>query len=465
MVKTTTSLKPQWAEICKLLKKEVHGTAFGAWIASTSPIYYDSFSKTLYLQVKTQLAKGIIEGRYREAIAGAARTVFEEKVSLSFILPSETKELFKDEQAGAAKNGEVKKKSSRPLPAQDELSSIDFRYSFDNFVADDKNRFARAVAMAVAKHPGTNFNGTNYNPLFIHGGSGLGKTHLLHAIGGLALETNPNAKVLYVDSEEFTSAFILATRTNSIPLFKEKYRSVDILLLDDIQFIDSTKEKTSEEVFHTYNALYKMGKQLVFSSDRPPSNMLDIDERLSSRLSSGIIASVAPPSVETRIAILSNKALEKNIEPSEILDEIITFISSKIINNIRELEGAFETVIAPSILTGAPLSVSSAKAILSDYVKEDNFISPEQIIATVCSYFNITVNDIRSSKREKHIVFARHIAIFLIRVHLSITFSQIGMYFGGRDHSTIMHSFEKINSNITTQKISTALHALENVIF
>lgn len=325
--------------------------------------------------------------------------------------------------------------------SMEEASMLNPRYSFDRFIVGKSNQLAHAACRAVAEKPAG-----AYNPLFLYGGVGLGKTHLLHAIGHDALRRIPGIKVLYVSSEKFTNDLINAIRDQRNENFRSVYRSADILLIDDIQFI-AGKESTQEEFFHTFNALHGANKQLVLSSDRPPKAILTLEERLRSRFEWGLIADIQPPDLETRIAILRAKAEAIAINvPSDVID----FIARKVQSNIRELEGALNRIIAYAQLNGAPLTIDLAAASLSDIGANSRRrpVNHERITETVASFFNLEPEDLKTGSRSREVLVPRQIAMYLMREETETPFIQISAYFGKRDHTTAMHSYEKIEGLI-----------------
>lgn len=319
------------------------------------------------------------------------------------------------------------------------------KYTFDSFVVGSSNRFAHAASLAVAETPAM-----AYNPLFLYGGSGLGKTHLMQAIGNYIRMVNPSAKILYISAESFTNDLINSIKDNTNEQFRNKYRLVDVLMIDDIQFI-SGKEKTEEEFFHTFNYLHQANKQIVISCDRPPRELHTLEDRLRSRFEWGLICDVQPPDYETRVAILKKKCQDENlIVPDAVLD----FVADKIATNIRELEGALTRIQAFSRLEGAQINVSLAEHILHEYSGEKiRTFSVDQIQKKVAEFFDITTADILSSKRNKEIVYARQIAIYICRALLDISLKRLGQEFGDRDHSTILHSIEKIENDLKTNSV------------
>jgi chromosomal replication initiator protein len=312
------------------------------------------------------------------------------------------------------------------------------KYTFETFVVGNSNRLAHAAARAVAENPGR-----AYNPLFIYGGVGLGKTHLLQAIGNLALTCTRN--VLYVSSETFTNELINAIRSQSTGEFRAKYRNnIDVLLIDDIQFI-AGKESTQEELFHTFNSLYEAGKQIVLSSDRPPRAIMTLEERLRSRFECGLIVDIQPPDLETRIAILRCKA---ELQPLEVPPEVIEFIAGKIQSNIRELEGGLNRVLALARLFNAELSIEMAASALEDILARSDSVTVEQILEAVCEYYGLETPVLKSRQRSQSVALARQVAMYLLKEELHYSLPQIGEILGGRDHTTVLYGCDKITTGI-----------------
>ena len=319
-------------------------------------------------------------------------------------------------------------------------TNLNPKYCFSTFVVGDNNRFAHAASLAVAEAPAT-----AYNPLFLYGGVGLGKTHLMHAIGNEVLFNNKSLKVLYVTSERFTNEFIDALKSASTEKFRQKYRNIDVLLIDDIQFI-AGKERLQEEFFHTFNTLHESGKQIVLSSDRPPRDIPLLEDRLKSRFEWGLIADVSMADYETRLAILRKKKDEKHLI---IDDEILSDIAAKIDSNIRELEGVFNKLVAQSSLTHTPITMEMAEKAINDIIRQKaSVISIEYIQEMICKYFNITIKDLKSSQRSNDIAFPRQIGMYLCRILTNESFPKIGEAFGKRDHTTVMHGYKKIEQEI-----------------
>ncbi len=317
------------------------------------------------------------------------------------------------------------------------------RYSFENFVSGPNNRLAVAVCLAVADE-----YSREYNPLFIYGGSGLGKTHLLHAIGQEVRRKHPEKRILYISSEAFVNEYVNFARTNKMEEFREKYRKLDILLFDDVQFIAGKKE-TENELFHTFDSLYNAGKQVVFVSDKPPKELGDIPERLITRFQMGMIADIQPPDYETRKAILIKKAEQEALTLDPDMMDVLDIIAQNIPSNIRELEGALNRVVAQGALTGEKITKQLVRKVLTEvFHTKSSEITPTAIKKEVANYFGIKVSEIESSKRSRYIAYPRQIAIYLIRKHTNLSLPRIGEEFGGRDHTTILHSYDKISEEI-----------------
>ena len=317
------------------------------------------------------------------------------------------------------------------------------RFNFENFVVGNSNKYAHAVSVAVAEAPGD-----IYNPLFIYGGSGLGKTHLMQAIGVHIIRNNPTAKVLYVSTEMFTNELITAINDNKTRSFRNKYRKLDVLLIDDIQFLEG-KEATQEEFFHTFESLYQNNKQIVITSDCPPVSLKGLDERLRTRFSWNMIADIQPPDYETRVAILKNFANKSNIEVTDDVYNVLCFIADQVKDNIRELEGAYNRVVSFSQLLHEKITIDNAKNILKDIVKDnEQAVAPERIRSTVANHYKIKLSDIDSPKRNAEITLPRQVAMYLCRETTDLSLPKIGKLFGNRHYSTVIHAVEKIEESL-----------------
>lgn len=420
-----------WDKILNIVKSELTEIGFNTWIKCIEP--YSIVQDSIYLIVPNEFTKGILEARYKDLLSNAVKLVCSKKLEIKFILPGE-EPLKNNQDTSPAVKGKEKEK--------DEIynSTLNPRYTFDTFVVGNSNRFAHAASLAVAEAPAK-----AYNPLFIYGGVGLGKTHLMHAIGHYVLNTTPNARVVYVTSEKFTNELINSIKDDKNTEFRSKYRNVDILLVDDIQFI-AGKERTQEEFFHTFNTLYEANKQIIISSDRPPKEIPTLEDRLCSRFEWGLISDIQPPDFETRIAILKKKA---DVEHLNVPNEVMVYIANKIQSNIRELEGALIRIVAFSSLTNKEISVDLATEALKDIISnKSKQITISSIQDIVSSYFNLRIDDFKSKRRTKNVAYPRQIAMYLSRKLTDISLPKIGEEFGGRDHSTVIHAYEKITSEL-----------------
>ncbi len=323
-------------------------------------------------------------------------------------------------------------------------SRLNTQYTFESFVVGSGNRFAHAACVAVAEKQG----GRNFNPLFLYGGSGLGKTHLMHAIGNYVMSRYPNKKILYVQCEQFVNEFIYTIKENKYDDFRNKYRNTDLLLIDDIQFIEG-KEQMQIEFFHTFNTLYESGKNIVMTCDKPPQSLASLEERLRTRFSCGLTVDIQPPDYETRVAILKRRA---QLNHASVPDEVFDYIATNIASNIRELEGAFNTVLCYSLLAGS-ITSDVARDALKDIIQPvaGKKVSSSVIMDIVSRYYHVTVDDLKSNRRSKEVTNPRQIAMYLCRVLLSMTLPQIGLEFGNRDHTTVIHSCNKVTEEINTQ--------------
>ncbi len=432
-----------WEKTLDLLKAEVPAASFNTWFSELTISSVDEETETLYIDCKNNFATDLLKTRYITLIKGSISAIFNKPYNVEIV--------FKPAQEVIIQEKEEKLEVQKTI-AKDFSSEFLFnpRYNFDNFVVGQHNEYAHAVALAVAEAPSE-----MYNPLFIYGSSGLGKTHLLHAIGHYILK-HSELQVLYVSSEMFTSELITALRdTNSkdkLKYFKEKYRNIDVLLIDDIQFIEG-KDATQDEFFHTFNHLHDHNKQIIISSDRPPSKLVNLDDRLRSRFAWKIVADVKPPDFETRVAIFTKKAMLDGIEINDDLMSVAHLVAEKIKYNVRELEGAFTRIISFSTLLNKPITVTLAKEVLKDiFTSTDSHITVDSIKRHVCKYFNVTPKDMDSSKRSKNIALPRQIAMYISRELTEESLPKIGEKFGGRDHTTVLHACKKISKEIMTNE-------------
>ena len=397
----------------------------------------------LLVAAPNAFAKDVLESRLRIVVNEVLTRELGEKTNIAVMI-DENIELADlpapsvvVENAFVATSAKTLGRDASGSPKSEEPSQLNPRYIFETFVIGASNRFAHAAAVAVAEAPAK-----AYNPLFIYGDSGLGKTHLLHAIGAYAKELYGNVRVRYVSSEEFTNDFINSIRDDKASAFQRRYRDLDILLVDDIQFLEN-KERTQEEFFHTFNTLYNANKQIVISSDRPPKQLTTLEDRLRSRFEWGLITDIQPPELETRIAILRKKAAQDKLNAP---DDVLEFIASKISTNIRELEGALIRVTAFASLNRQPVDMGLAEIVLRDLIPSDATpeITAPTIMATTASYFSLTIDDLCGTSRSRALVNARQIAMYLCRELTELSLPKIGQTFGGRDHTTVMHADRKI---------------------
>lgn len=441
-----------WAEILSVLKKDITAQSFETWL---KPLRAAELTDDLFtIAVPNKFFKEWLTDHYAPAIRKAAGLINKTNLRVDFIINSTNDNIIPEKNYTPAPT-----ETLTVHPHQRTDTYLNPKYTFDSFVIGSSNRFAHAASAAVAESPAR-----AYNPLFIYGGVGLGKTHLMQAVGHFILEKNPNAKLSYTTSERFTNQLINAIRTRTTMQFREKYRSVDILLIDDIQFI-AGKDSTQEEFFHTFNALYDSHKQVVISSDRSPKDIPGLEERLISRFEWGLVTDIQPPDLETRVAILKKKAEREIVK---IPDDVIFFIAEKIRSNIRELEGSLIRVVAYSLLTNNPISIVIAAEVLKDAIKEDAFskvITVEKIQKVIADNFDIKVVDIKKGGRSKVIAYPRHLAMYLSRELTNHSLVEIGEFFGGRDHTTVLHAYEKIKNLLTTDyRLSELLTTLTNRI-
>ncbi|MBQ9886867.1 MAG: chromosomal replication initiator protein DnaA [Lachnospiraceae bacterium] len=432
-------IKECWDEILKNLKEEhdISDVSYKTWLLPLEVISADKDTGVVTILIPGEhLSLSYIKKKYSFLLQVSIEEITGYSCTLEFVLPDDIKKK-KDELSQEA--------DTRVLAAK---SNINYNYTFDTFVVGSNNRMAHAASLAVAESPAE-----IYNPLFIYGGVGLGKTHLMHAIGNFILKNDPSKKVLYVTSETFTNELIEAIRNKnnySTAEFREKYRSNDVLMIDDIHFIIG-KESTQEEFFHTFNALHEAKKQIIISSDRPPKELTTLEERLVSRFEWGLTVDISAPDYETRVAILRKK---EELEGYNIDDEVIKYTATNIKSNIRELEGALTKIVALSKLEKRELNLALAEAALKDLISpnEASEITPEFIINVVAEHFKCSPADITSAKRNKEIVYPRQIAMYLCREMTSAPLQYIGKILGNRDHSTVLHGSDKIHSDIETSE-------------
>ena len=419
-----TELKELWEKTLNIIKGELTEVSFNTWIKSCEPLCISA--NTIKISVPNSFTQDILEKRYKDLVINSIEAACSKTYNLEFLIASEIQEAEEKKEKETTKD-------SIAVTVNDEMSStLNPKYTFDSFVIGNSNRFAHAASLAVAESPAK-----AYNPLFIYGGVGLGKTHLMHAIGHYILQNNPNAKVVYVSSEKFTNELINAIKD-------------DVLLIDDIQFI-AGKERTQEEFFHTFNTLHEANKQIILSSDRPPKEIPTLEDRLRSRFEWGLIADIQAPDFETRMAILKKKA---DVENLNVPNEVMVYIATKIKSNIRELEGALIRIVAYSSLTNREITVDLATEALKDIIsnKQNKSITIDLIQDVVAAYFNLRVEDLKSQRRTRNVAYPRQIAMYLSRKLTDMSLPKIGEEFGGRDHTTVIHAYEKISETLNNDE-------------
>lgn len=421
-----------WEQVLSLIEPEVPSLSFKTWFSKVTPI--DIEENTIILSVPNDLILSMIK-RYYLLIQNAVESITSNRYEISFII---------------GENQDIGQRDSKPLRSQntaersDSISSyINPKYTFDTFVVGNSNYFAHAAAVAVAEAPAQ-----AYNPLFLYGDSGLGKTHLMHAIANYAKINNPSAKVVYISSEKFTNELISAISTRTTAQFRSKYRNADILLIDDIQFL-AGKEMAQEEFFHTFNDLHNANKQIVLTSDRLPREINTLEDRLRTRFECGLIGDIKPPDYETRIAILQKKASQDN---AVVPYDVYCYIADSIKSNIRELEGALTRIISYAKITGRTLDMKLAEEALSSVIEKEGVvrITAKSINEAVSKYYNIPIEDIKGKRKTQDISDARQVAMYLCRTLTDMSFVVIGNEYGGRHYTTVMHAVDNIEKNIKT---------------
>jgi len=413
-----------WEKVKQLMESEMTPVSIETWFGDVDAVCLDETG--LVLCVPTDFKRNILRSRYQSAVARALKELFSFDVDVILILPEE-----------------VERFRSKPEQKQD--SNPYANYTFDRFVVGSTNKFAFIAAQKVAEHPGS-----SYNPLFIHGQSGLGKTHLLHAISNRIRELHPDYRIMYIKSEEFVNELITNLRHGiDMQEFRDKYRKVDLFLMDDVQFI-AGKDASEEELFHTFNTLYEQGKQIVFTSDRPPHEMLRLEQRLRTRFEQGLTANIQPPDYETRMAILKNKSLERGIA---LPDPVLSYVAENITANVRQIEGVVNKIMAFQELEGTALDMESIlRAIRDILVERDAFLpSADTIIQEVARFYEVDSSLLRGQGQSKEITTSRNVAIYITREMTQLSLAQIGQEFGGRHHSTVMNSIERVEKMMKEQ--------------
>ncbi|MBQ8600255.1 MAG: chromosomal replication initiator protein DnaA [Clostridia bacterium] len=427
------SFKDVWERALVLLKNDLNNTSYESWIKLLIPMKMEN--DVAYFCVSTLFQKSIIDKKYKQNIEHAISETIGFDVTIKVMTEEEVPPRF--QEIAHKKSEEVN--TVMPQIEEDEIRAFNAKtyLTFENFVVGKENEFAYAAALAIANNPAD-----AYNPFFLYGHSGLGKTHLINAIANKIRENNPDIKIMYVKGDEFTSELIDAIQFNHQRQFKNKYRKADMLLMDDVQFI-SGKKAVQEELFHTFDALHESNKQIILTSDRPPKELVTLEERLQSRFSMGLIADVQPPEYETRVAIIKQKAALYNLK---IPDEVVELIATKIKTNVRELEGTIKKLKAYHSLWGQAPTLALAKDAMEAVIKENtnSAITPASIIDHVARYFNISVEQLLSNKKTSEIVFPRQMAMYIIRETTNLSLPEIGKEIGGKNHTTVLYSIRKL---------------------
>lgn len=439
-------LATSWKEVLSLIKPQVNSQSFKTWFEPIKPVRYDNDELTV--NVPSQFFYEWLEEHYHSLISSSLQKILGPAVRLTYnVLPV-------DEPAPAvvvsptdmpAKQIELMQNKNDIVdispPLSYEKTNLNKRYTFNNFIKGESNQLARAAAMAVANNPG----GTSFNPLVLYGGTGLGKTHLMQAIGNYALEIGKAKRVMYISSEKFTIEFIDAIRADKTNEFSNFYRGMDILIVDDIQFF-SGKEKTQDSFFHTFNSLHQLGKQIILSSDRPPKELQGLDDRLISRFQWGLTADIQPPDLETRSAILHKKCEDENISVPEV---VLDFIATNVTSNVRELEGCFTSLLFKASLEGKEIDIDLAREVLRSIVNDiKSPLTVEEIQRIVAEFYDIPSDLLRAKTRKQEIVIARQVAMYLAKELTNASLKTIGLNFGGRDHSTVIHAYQTVEEQI-----------------
>lgn len=465
-----------WESCLKLVRERINSQSYKTWFEPVRPLQFDG--QELLIEVPSQFFYEWLEEHYYQIIHDTIYQLIGKHIKLVYSVKEEDyytdhTPLFHESSANnepqrpradepsftSGERGHISymaRASSRTMPNAAHM--LNPRYTFENFIKGDSNQFARAAALAVANNPG----GTSFNPLVVYGGVGLGKTHLIQALGNQALQLHKDIRVCYVSSEKFTIDFVDAIQSDRVSDFSMYYRSMDLLIVDDIQFF-SGKEKTQDNFFHTFNTLHQLGKQIVLSIDRPPKELRGLDERLISRFQWGLTADIQAPDLETRIAILKKKSSDDEID---IPQEVIEFIAVNVTSNIRELEGCLISLLAKASLENKELTVDLAREVLQVVVSDIRSpISIEEIQHIVCDYFNIPDDLIRAKTRKQEVVNARQIAMYLAKEMTNSSLKTIGLHFGGRDHSTVIHSCQTVEEQMNVnQRYRDTVHQIKRKI-
>ena len=451
----TYDLAEVWIRFTEKFKESASEQVMDTWINPIMPLEVtDEYCK---VAVKNSFFKRFIEEKYSKTIESILSSIMEKNIRLIIEAPEQL------EEKQVIPKIKVADEPIKPLFREEKEeetaeSNLNPKYVFENYVMGNSNRFAYAAAQAVANNPAT-----TYNPLFLYGGVGLGKTHLMHAIGNRIKQNDPSMKVLYISSENFTNEIINSIYNKNTEAFRKKYRNIDCLIIDDIQFLKG-KEQTQVEFFHTFNDLRDSNKQIIISSDRLPKEIETLEDRMRSRFEQGLIADIQPPDLETRIAILRQKAANDKIE---MPNDVLTLLATSITNNIREIEGVYTKIVAYSSLMDVPVTLEITKKILDDMgnIVQVKQITFESITQAVAEHYHIKLDELFNKKRTQNIAYPRQIAMYLCRELADMSYPRIGELFGGRDHTTVIHAYEKIsNKSKTDNKLQKDLNTLKEIL-
>ncbi len=457
LAEKTTDIRPVsiWGDCLKTIKENVTLMTFNTWFLPIKPLELDKF--TLKVQLPSQFFWEWIDEHYNTLINRTIHEVLGPEAKLAYVIADEieNEEVYKEDKPDLHVHTQSQ---PEPKPKQDFETYLNPRYTFENFIKGEGNQLARAAAGAISDNPG----GTSFNPLFVYGGVGLGKTQLIQAIGNIKLENFPDKRIIYLSSDIFTVEFVEAIQSNRVNEFSNFYRKMDVLIIDDIQFLIG-KEKTQDLFFHIFNTLHQSRKQIILSSDKPPKDLKGLDERLISRFQWGLTADIQPPDLETRIAILKRKAEDYGMAVS---NDILEYIASNITSNIRELEGCLIKLLANASLNSKQINLELAKKTVKEIATDRKVnITIESITKVVCDYFKVDENKIRDKTRKKEVVLARQVAMYLSKELTKSSLKTIGLHFGGRDHSTVIHACTSMESSrLTDPHIHDMLDNLRNSI-